>query len=159
MPTKLYLKVGQSYRTNTPFKGDVDFQKEVGNVLNRFHIPFSDPCCPSVNSSSVNATGTISSLLLSRGIVTSTSAAPTTITLPTATALARQIKAGPGTWFDFTVDNIAGASLVTVAVGVGITTMTPVITGGATLTVAAGTVGFFKVYFNSITAAKIARVI
>ena len=109
-------------------------------------------------ATAVNVTGAITAAQLSGGLITSTSAAAVTATLPTAALLATAIGAVQGTTFDFVVDNSAGANTVTVQVNTGIVAITPVITGGDTLTVASGTVGVFKVIFTSATAALLARV-
>ncbi len=115
---------------------------------------------PSVSNTetAVNVTGAISASALAGGLITSTSVATVTATLPTATLLATELGAVKGTTFDFVVDNISGANIVTVAVGTGITAGTAVLTGGATLTVASGAVGVFKLIFTSTTAARIFRI-
>lgn len=106
----------------------------------------------------VNATATISAANLIKGYITSTSAAAVTATLPTATDIGTAIGAVAGTTFDFYVDNTAGANTVTVAVGSGITAATPVVTGGATLTVSvANAIGIFRLVFSSATVAKLYR--
>lgn len=104
-----------------------------------------------------NATGTITAANLAKKYITSTSAAAVTLTLPTATLLGTQLSAVKGTTLNFVVDNAAGANVVTVAVGSGITIPTPVITGGNTMTVAAGTIGYFRIVFTSPTAALLTR--
>jgi len=110
-------------------------------------------------SASYNATATVTASDLSGGLITSTSAAAVALTLPTATDLGTQINASRGTTLDFIVDNNTGANTVTVTVNTGITAIAgPVITGGATLTVASGTVGQFRIYFLTATTAKIARI-
>jgi len=100
------------------------------------------------------------------GLITSTSAAAVTLTLDSVanmiTAFTAAGKPAPaaGSWYDFAVDNTAGANTVTVAVDAGATiaVVTPVITGGATLTVStANDIGFFRLFFTSATAAKIYR--
>ncbi len=69
------------------------------------------------------------------GVITSTSAAATTITTPTATAIMAFIQAeGEEHIFDLIIDNSAGASPVTLALDASIVTETTVLTGGATLT-------------------------
>lgn len=106
----------------------------------------------------VTATATAADLV--GGLITSTSAAAVALTLPTATNLGVAINANIGSSIDFIVDNVSGANTVTVTVNTGITAIAgPVITGGATLTVASGTLGQFRVVFTSATTAKIARII
>jgi hypothetical protein len=112
------------------------------------------------NTAAVNSTATISAAELAKGYVTSTSAAATTITLPTATLLATQLGATKGTVFTFYVDNTAGANTVTVGVGSGIVTQS-VLTGGETLTIANSAtegIGTFQIVFSSATAAVLSRI-
>ena len=75
---------------------------------------------------SIGATGTISAAALATtGYITCTSAAVTTITLPIAVTagavqgLVPALNASAGQKFTFIVDNTAGASAVTIAVGTG----------------------------------------
>jgi len=75
---------------------------------------------------SIGATGTISAAALATtGYITCTSAAATTITLPIAVTagvvqgLVPALNASAGQKFTFIVDNTAGASAVTIAVGTG----------------------------------------
>ena len=75
---------------------------------------------------SIGATGTISSAALATtGYITCTSVAATTITLPIAVTagvvqgLVPALNASAGQKFTFIVDNTAGASAVTIAVGTG----------------------------------------
>lgn len=109
------------------------------------------------SASAINATATITAAELRKGLITSTSAAGVTATLPTATLLAAALGAQRGTSMEFIVDNSVGASTVTVAVGSGITVATAVVTGADTLTVAATKVGIFKIVFISATAALLYR--
>jgi hypothetical protein len=111
------------------------------------------------DAAAVNVSATVTSEQLLTGYFTSTSAAAVTLTLPTATAAGAALGAAAGTSFEFIVDNSAGANTVTVAVNTGITTATPVVTGGATLTVSvANGVGIFRLVFTSATAAKLYRI-
>ena len=111
-------------------------------------------------SAAINATATATTTQIINGLITSTSAAAVALTLPTATALGTALSASAGTSIDFIVDNTAGSNTVTVTVNTGITAIAgPVITGGATLTVASGTLGQFRIIFTSSTAAKIARLV
>ncbi len=111
-------------------------------------------------NSAINATATASAANIISGYITSTSAAATTITLPTASAIATALgTVTRGTQLEFTVDNVSGAQTVTIALGTGITAITPVITGTNTLTVSvANGIGRFRLVFTSATAAKIIRV-
>jgi len=108
-------------------------------------------------TAAINSTNTATAAQLAGGTITSTSAAATTITLPTATLMATQIGAVQGTTFEFTIDNSAGANTVTVALGSGMTQLS-IITGSNTLTIASGSVGVFRLYFSSTTAAYFSRI-
>lgn len=107
----------------------------------------------------INTTATVTAAQLAGGLLTSTSAAAVTMTLPTATAMASQIGATQGTTFDFVVDNSAGSNTVTVAVGSGI--VASGFPGTNTLTLAnSATIGtaVFRLTFISTTAATLARI-
>lgn len=107
----------------------------------------------------VNVTGAITATELAGGLVTSTSAATVTATLPTAALFATQLGAVRGTQFEFIVDNSAGANTVTVAVNTGITVGTTALTGGDSLTIStAQVVGVFRLIFTSTTTAIIRRI-
>lgn len=122
-------------------------------------VTVSNPVVQPGVAKAVNITGSVTAAELSGGLITSTSAATVTVTLPTATDLATQLGAVRGTRFTFVVDNSAGANVVTVAVNTGITVNTPAITGGATLTVSvANAVAIFEIVFTSTTTAKILRI-
>jgi hemolysin activation/secretion protein len=69
-------------------------------------------------ANAINATATATAAQVATGYITSTSAAPTTLTLPTGTLLGAALGAVQGTVFDLYIDNTAGASTVTVAVAV-----------------------------------------
>jgi hypothetical protein len=91
------------------------------------------------------------------GYITSTSAAATTITLPTGTLLGAALSATQGTVFDLFIDNTAGADVVTLAVATnGILSTAAADTAGSfgDLTVAAGATGLarFTIMFSSATA-------
>ena len=118
---------------------------------NRFRIRFQKKVAK-------NVTATLTAAELGKGIITSTSVAPVTLTLPTGTSIGGSLKAAQGDKYDFTVDNSVGASVVTLAVNTGIVVPTTiVITGSATLAVAAGQVGLFKLYFKTATTAILFR--
>jgi hypothetical protein len=107
----------------------------------------------------MDSTETISAAYLARGYITCTSAAATTLTLPTASAVASAIGAVQGTIFDFWVDNVSGANTVTVAVNTGITasgfpgTNTLSIANSATIGVAG-----YRLTFFSATGATLTRI-
>jgi hypothetical protein len=112
----------------------------------------------------INADAVASAAQIASGCITSTSAAATAITTPTATAIAAAMATSigtvtQGTSFEFAIDNSVGANTVTLTLDGSITVVTAVVTGGDTLTVAAGTIGIFKLYFISGVAAKISRIV
>jgi hypothetical protein len=107
--------------------------------------------------SAINATATATAAQVATGYITSTSAAITTITLPTGTLLGAALGAVRGTVLDLFVDNTAGASVVTIAVAVnGILSTGAADTPGSfgDLTVASGVTGLgcFRIMFSSATA-------
>lgn len=110
----------------------------------------------------INATGTATAAQVATGYITSTSAALTTITLPTGTLLGAALGAAQGTVFDLYVDNTGGASVVTIAVAVnGVLSSAAADTPGSfgDLTIAAGATGIarFTLMFSSATAYTFTR--
>lgn len=111
----------------------------------------------------INATATATAAQVATGYITSTSAAGTTITLPTGTLLGAAIGAVQGTIFTLYIDNTAGASTVTVAVAVnGILSAAAAAGIGAAaglLTVPSGVTGQgrFTLMFSSATAYTFTR--
>jgi len=108
-------------------------------------------------TAAINATGTATAAQVATGYITSTSAAATTITLPTGTLLGAALGAAKGTVMDLYIDNTGGASTVTIAVATnGILSTAAVDTAGSfgDLTVAAGATGLarFTIMFSSATA-------
>jgi len=111
----------------------------------------------------INATATATAVQVITGYITSTSAAPTTITLPTGTLLGAALNATQGTVFDLFIDNTAGASTVTIAVAVnGILSAAAAANGTSQglLTVPSGVTGMacFRLMFSSATAYTFTRV-
>ncbi len=107
----------------------------------------------------ISGTATVTAAQLALGALIFSGGAGTQ-TLPTATLIGAAINASQGTSFDFTVDNTAGSGTCTVAVGSGIVAAAPVVTGGATLTVANSAtqgIGVFRLVFSSATAAVLFR--
>lgn len=100
-----------------------------------------------------NATATLTAAQLANKYITSTSVAAVSLTLPTATLLATLLGAVKGTVFEFEIDNSAGANIVTVILGAG---MTKAADSGP-LTVAAGAIATFKLAFTSSTTAQLTR--
>lgn len=113
-------------------------------------------------TAAINATDTATAAEVATGYITSTSAAGTTITLPTGTLLGAELGAVQGTVFDLYIDNTAGASTVTIAVGVNTILSTAAAdTAGSfgDLTVASGITGIarYTFMFNSATACVFTR--
>ena len=110
----------------------------------------------------INATATATAAQVATGYITSTSAAATTITLPTGTLLGAALGAARGTVFDLYVDNTAGANTVTMAVAVnGVLSSAAADTPGSfgDLTIASGATGIarFTLMFSSATAYTFSR--
>lgn len=138
-------KPGQFYfgaQSGEPFSGLLPFQTAL-----KYHNPVA-----------ANATATLTAAQVKAGVITSTSAAATSLTLPTGALLGSALKAARGLWFEFAVDNSVGGNIVTVVASAGIVAATAVITGSATLTVGVGAVGLFKIYFLTATTAVIYRI-
>lgn len=111
----------------------------------------------------INATATATAAQVAAGYITSTSAAATTITLPTGTLLGAALGAKQGTVFNLYIDNTAGANTVTMAVAVnGILSAAAAAGSGAgagLLTVPSGVTGqaCFALMFSSATAYTFSR--
>ena len=110
----------------------------------------------------INVTGDATAAQVADGYITSTSAAPVTITLPTGTALGTAIGASRGTVLDLFIDNTAGASTVTVAVNTNaVLSSAAADTAGSfgDLTIASGATGIarFTLMFSSATAYTFTR--
>ena len=108
-------------------------------------------------TAAINATATATAAQVATGYITSTSAAATTITLPTGTLLGAALGAVKGTVLDLYIDNTGGASAVTIAVAVnGILSSAAADTAGSfgDLTIAAGATGLarYTLMFSSATA-------
>jgi hypothetical protein len=110
----------------------------------------------------INATATATAAQVATGYITSTSAAATTITLPTGTLLGAALGAVRGTVFDLYIDNTAGANTVTIAVAVNgiLSALAAAEAGGSgLLTVPSGVTGQarFTLMFSSATAYTFTR--
>ena len=108
-------------------------------------------------ANAINATADATAAQVASGYITSTSAAATTITLPTGTALGSAIGATKGTVLDLFIDNTAGANTVTIAVNTNAILSTAAAdTAGSfgDLTVASGATGLarYTIMFSSATA-------
>jgi hypothetical protein len=123
--------------------------------LTTSNLVFTDQNHPT--TAAINATAVATAAQVATGYITSTSAAATTITLPTGTLLGAALGAAKGTVMDLFVDNTAGASTVTIAVATnGILSTAAADTAGSfgDLTIAAGATGLarFTIMFSSATA-------
>lgn len=123
--------------------------------LTATNLVFTDQNHPT--TAAINATATATAAQVATGYITSTSASPTTITLPTGTLLGAALGATRGTVMDLYVDNTAGASTVTIAVatnGILSTAAADSATSFGDLTIAAGATGLarFTIMFSSATA-------
>jgi hypothetical protein len=124
--------------------------------LTTTNLVFTDQNHPT--TAAINATATATAAEVATGYITSTSAAATTITLPTGTLLGAAVGAARGTVMDLYIDNTAGANTVTIAVATnGILSAAAAAGSGAgagLLTVASGTTGIgrFTIMFSSATA-------
>ena len=126
--------------------------------LTTTNLVFTDQNHPS--TAAINATATATAAEVATGYITSTSAAATTITLPTGTLLGAALGASRGTVLELYVDNTAGASTVTIAVATNGVLSTAAVDAAAAagsfgdLTVASGTTGLarFTIMFSSKTA-------
>jgi hypothetical protein len=128
--------------------------------LTTTNLVFTDQNHPT--TSAINATATATAAEVITGYITSTSAAATTITLPTGTLLGAALGAVRGTVMDLYIDNTAGASTVTIAVATnGVLSSAAVDTAGSfgDLTVASGVTGLarFTIMFSSATAYAFTR--
>jgi hypothetical protein len=108
-------------------------------------------------TAAINATATATAAQVATGYITSTSAAATTITLPTGTLLGAALGAAAGTVMDLYIDNTAGASTVTIAVatnGIKSDAANTTAASFGQLTVASGATGLarFTIMFSSATA-------
>jgi len=123
--------------------------------LTTSNLVFTDQNHPT--TAAINATAVATAVQVATGYITSTSASPTTITLPTGTDLGTALGAAKGTVLDLYIDNTGGASTVTIAVatnGILSTAAADSATSFGDLTVAAGVTGLarFTIMFSSATA-------
>lgn len=115
------------------------------------------------STAAIPATATATVEQVVTGYIICTSAAATTITLPTGTLLGAALKAKAGTVFDLFIDNTGGANTVTIAVATnGIVSSAGTDTAGSfgDLTVASGATGLaqYRLMFSSATAYVFTRV-
>lgn len=129
-----------------------------GNVnLTGSSTYIESPIITNLTPAAINSTGTATPAQVVSGYITSTSAAATTITLPTGTLLGAALGAVQGTVFDLYVDNTAGANTVTIAVatnGIKSDAANTTAASFGQLTVASGVTGIgrFTLVFSSATA-------
>lgn len=127
------------------------------------YLPITNSVDTHVSPAAINATATATAAQVATGYITSTSAAATTITLPTGTLLGAALGAAQGTIHNLYIDNTAGASTVTIAVAVnGILSAAAAAGAGAgagLLTVPSGVTGqaCFTLMFSSATAYTFSR--
>jgi hypothetical protein len=131
--------------------GTATFDKIVANGVKITRTPVA-----------INATATATAAQVASGYITSTSAAATTITLPTGTLLGAQLGAVQGTTLELYIDNTAGANTVTIAVAVnGILSAAAAAVAASfgLLTVPSGVTGQarFTLMFSSATAYTFTR--
>lgn len=146
---KWFLKKGTAYKETSSTDNGFDLEKWLKRELSHVSVGHYDVCC----GVAINSTATATVDEVKSGLITSTSAAATSITLPAAA----DFNTVAGIRREFVVDNSQGANTVTIVVGTGITAASA-ITGGTTLTVASGAVGTFSLYFTSTTAAILSRI-
>lgn len=135
----------------------------IGNVTSGAGLAVNGPVQENHITVAINSTATATAAQVATGYITSTSAAATTITLPTGTALGTQLGAVQGTIFDLFIDNTAGANTVTIAVAVnGILSAAAAANGASQglLTVPSGVTGqaCFRLMFSSATAYTFTRI-
>jgi hypothetical protein len=114
-------------------------------------------------SAAINTSATASAAQVKTGLITSTSGAAVTITLPTGTDLGTALGATQGTTFELVVDNTAGANTVTLAPGVNCISSDWNVVNDALLAphdVVSGVTGIavFKFMFSSATACAYTRI-
>jgi len=133
------------------------------NGLNpTFDHPKFDTSIETHTPQAINATATATAGQVKSGYITSTSAAATTITLPTGTLLGAELGAVQGTIHELYIDNTAGANTVTIAVATDgiLSALAAAEAGGAgLLTVPSGVTGQarFTLMFSSPTAYTFTR--
>ena len=153
---------------NIPIESYLPGIRESGGLFS--NLPTRVDYSPT-SASTINATATATAAQVASQYITSTSAAATTITLPTGTALGNYMEATQGLSFYLFIDNSAGANTVTVAVNTNavqsdwdnqITAATASVTPATVtpLTIASGTsgVGVYRITFTSATAYVFSRV-
>ncbi len=132
-----------------------------GTVLDNARL--ETPIITHRTTAAIPATATATAAEVATGYIVCTSAAATTITLPTGTLLGAGLNANAGTVHDLFIDNTGGANTVTIAVATnGILSSAAADTAGSfgDLTVASGVTGLaqYRIMFSSTTAYVFTRV-
>ncbi len=147
---------------NTNFSGPVTSTNGfIGNITGNVTGDLVNPTYTHT-ATAANATASLTAAQAATGYITSTSAAPTTLTLPTGTLLGAALGAVQGTVFDLYIDNTAGASTVTMAVatnGIKSALAAAVVASAGLLTIPSGVTGQakFTLMFSSATAYTFTR--
>ncbi len=111
-------------------------------------------------STLVESTRALTGAEMALGLIITTSAAPTTLTTPTATEIADQFTNTGATYFDFIIDNSGGSNTVTLSLDSSITVMPVTITGSNNLLVTTtNKFGMFRLYFAQSGTAYCARIL
>lgn len=157
-----YQEVAVIKGDNTRFKrGDgtrYSAANPAGFIGNSFaNLPWHNAAASFQAAFAVPATATLTAAQITQRYIKTTSAAATTITLPTATSLGTQLSALQGTELNFTLDNSKGANNVTIALNAGITQGVGALTGNQNLVIASGQVGKFLIFFLTATTAYLYR--
>lgn len=117
----------------------------------------ASPALTNRTAIAINVTGTMAEGDLSKGYITSTSAAAVGITTRTFAQIVAELGAGAGSTYDFVIDNVSGANTVTLTPGANITAASA-LTGGNDMTVASTELAVFRLTFSS-AAATVARLV
>lgn len=108
-----------------------------------------------------NITATLTAAELLTGVITSTSVAAVSLTLPSIVSMVAILGNARGSYFDFVIDATLGANDVTVVLPASISQLVIVPDGGAGNLVVTHSatlgVGIFRLYFYSATAGVISR--
>lgn len=107
-----------------------------------------------------NTTATLTADECLAGVITSTSAAAVSLTLPSAADLIAVLNGGAqGTTFELIVDNSGGSNSITITPSASITAITsPFTITNPMIVTTAQKVGCFKFYFTSATSAIVSRI-
>lgn len=105
-----------------------------------------------------NTTATLTAAECLAGVITSTSVAAVSLTLPSGADLSAQVS-GIGTTFELIIDNSAGANSVTIVPSATVAAIaSPFTITNPMIVTTAQKVGCFKFYFTSATSAIVSRI-